>query len=296
MLTGQGLAEYAISLLGSPYMYGVNGLVVSEALIQSKARQYPNMYTAGYIAKCRALIGKVAYDCSSITDLYCGKDKSANGWLAYCSEKGEISTMPDIVGLIVHKDGHMGVHIGGGWAVEARGIDYGVVKTRIADRPWTSWGKVPDLAYDTAGSGGGDIMLQKGDKGLAVTYWQKALMKQNPAALPKFGADSDFGGETEAWTKTYQAAVGVAQSGIVDNLTFGHMLNSLMQIDKPALDAAKLKVAELTQGLADANNRLAIEQNLTAQYVASDRDKKAELQKVAQLFAEMNDIKNKYLI
>ena len=243
MLTGKGLAEYAVSLLGSPYMYGVNGLVVTEALIQSKANQYPNMYTDGYIVKCRKLIGKVAYDCSSITDLYLGKDRSANGWLASCSEKGAISTMPDIVGLIVHKDGHMGIHVGGCYAVEARGIDYGIVKTKIDGRPWTSWGKLADLEYTEEG----DTMLKQGDKGLAVTYWQKALMKRDPAALPQWGADSDFGGETEMWTNRFKAAVGLPQDGIVDAITYGHMANALMAIpsgiSQAEFDAEKARTA-----------------------------------------------------
>ncbi len=234
MLTGQGLANFAISLLGSPYMYGVNGLIVTEDLIQSKARQYPAIYTAGYITKCRAFIGQKAYDCSSITDLYMGTDRSANGWLSSCIEKGPISTIPDIIGLIVHRDGHMGVYVGGGYAVEARGIDYGVVKTKVVDRTWTSWGKLSGVEYSEVVD-----MLKKGDKGLAVTYWQKSLLKRDPGALPVFGADSDFGEETAAATTAFQAGLGLPITGMVDDDTWAYMCNFLLGVVNPDL-ATKL--------------------------------------------------------
>jgi hypothetical protein len=49
-------------------------------------------------------------------------------------------------------NGHFGVYIGNGWAIEARGTYYGVVKTRVKDRPWTYWFKSPWLEYVTGPS------------------------------------------------------------------------------------------------------------------------------------------------
>jgi D-alanyl-D-alanine carboxypeptidase/Putative peptidoglycan binding domain len=68
---------------------------------------------------------------------------------------------------------------------------------------------------------GGDeeMSLSKGDKGNAVGKHQEGLIVWNPAALPKFGADKDFGGETEEWVKNYQKAADLDQTGVIDGVT-----------------------------------------------------------------------------
>jgi uncharacterized protein YycO len=63
--------------------------------------------------------------------------------------KGDISTIPDIPGLAVWHEGHIGVYIGNGEVIEAMGTKYGVVKTKLADRSWTAWLEVPYISYIT---------------------------------------------------------------------------------------------------------------------------------------------------
>ena len=60
---------------------------------------------------------------------------------------GAISTMPEIPGLMLWKSGHAGVYIGGGYAIEAMGTSKGVVKTKVSDRNWQGWGKLPYIDY-----------------------------------------------------------------------------------------------------------------------------------------------------
>ncbi len=67
-------------------------------------------------------------------------------------------------------------------------------------------------------------MLKRGDKGNAVGRIQTALIAWDPKALPKFGADKDFGGETEAWVANYQRAADLDATGIVDGLTGAFLL------------------------------------------------------------------------
>ena len=45
------------------------------------------------------------------------------------------------------------MYVGGGYAVEARGFNYGIVKTKVKDRSWTDWAYLPEslLQYDTVG-------------------------------------------------------------------------------------------------------------------------------------------------
>ena len=64
------------------------------------------------------------------------------------SESGPISTIPEIPGLAVWHDGHIGVYIGSGEVIEAMGTNYGVVKTQLASRGFTHWLKVAYINYD----------------------------------------------------------------------------------------------------------------------------------------------------
>ena len=66
---------------------------------------------------------------------------------ANCRERGAISTMPDAPGVLVFMSGHVGVYIGNGEVIEARGHEYGVVKTKLKERPWKWWGKCPYITY-----------------------------------------------------------------------------------------------------------------------------------------------------
>ena len=64
------------------------------------------------------------------------------------SVSGTIDTIPEIPGLAVWCEGHIGVYIGNGEVIEAMGTRYGVVKTRLADRNWTHWLKVEYIDYE----------------------------------------------------------------------------------------------------------------------------------------------------
>ena len=74
-------------------------------------------------------------------------DISANQMLSNCVEKGDISSIPEIAGLLVFLQGHVGVYIGDGNVVEAKGHKYGVVKSELCKGHWTHWGRCPYLEY-----------------------------------------------------------------------------------------------------------------------------------------------------
>lgn len=75
------------------------------------------------------------------------------------------------------------------------------------------------------------MSLKRGDKGHAVTKHQNGLMAWNPDALPKFGADSDFGGETETWVKNYQKAADLDQTGVIDGVTSALIISYTIEAD-----------------------------------------------------------------
>lgn len=75
------------------------------------------------------------------------KDVTADGMFNTAVEKGPISTMPDIPGIAVWHQGHIGVYIGNGYVIHAANTYDGVIKTPITSSGWTHWLKVPYINY-----------------------------------------------------------------------------------------------------------------------------------------------------
>ena len=79
-----------------------------------------------------------------------------------------------------------------------------------------------------------DMALRRNDTGIAVTRHQRALQAWNPEALPDFGADGDYGAETEAWVVKYQHAAQFDQTqdyeaGVIDGVTSSLLIENLQQ-------------------------------------------------------------------
>lgn len=65
-------------------------------------------------------------------------------------------------------------------------------------------------------------MLQRGDKGEYVRALQILLIGRG-YAMPKYGADADFGGETESALQKYQEDHGLYADGVAGNLTYAKL-------------------------------------------------------------------------
>jgi len=155
-----GLVAYAKTKLGLPYWYGTFGQIGTEALLQQKAKQYPKHYASSRMAKYRSQIGKQVFDCIGLIKGYVWSDAQGNitynphqDWsadmtLARCRERGPIGSIPEMPGVLVFFPGHVGIYIGGGEVIEAKGFAHGVVKTKLKSGSWRSWGKVPWVEYE----------------------------------------------------------------------------------------------------------------------------------------------------
>ena len=251
MFKASELVAFVISMIGMPYWYGTCVYMCSTSVLNSKSKQYPSHYGSSRMAKYKAAIAakQVCMDCvgmikgffwtnggvgvldyinggEKFTNKYASNgcpDKSANGMLEYCKKQGckhgKIATLPDVPGILLFSSGHVGVYIGGGYAVEARGFAYGVVKTRVKDRLWTDWAYMPEslLKYDL---GAGESVKEPAPKEYALG--ERILKNTNPmmkgadvkdlqTRLNALGfscgtADSEFGKKTEAGVKAFQTA------------------------------------------------------------------------------------------
>ncbi len=63
-----------------------------------------------------------------------------------------------------------------------------------------------------------DFPLKKGSKGARVRELQGYILKKNPKALPRFGADGDFGNETEGAMQMLFAKMSVKNQAELDEI------------------------------------------------------------------------------
>lgn len=166
--TASGLIAYAKAQLGRPYWMGTFGQTASAGLYKSNKARLPAYYTAQDFSR---QYGQRVHDCVGLIKGYLWSDTptsvpkylaaplrqdlDAQGMYDACSPHGTISSMPDTPGCLVFikegsKIGHVGVYIGGGNCVEAKGHRFGVVQTALKGRGWTHWGICPYITYSAA--------------------------------------------------------------------------------------------------------------------------------------------------
>jgi cell wall-associated NlpC family hydrolase len=147
------------------YMWGTYGKPITTSLLSSKIKQYPKNYSEARQKYIKSKIdGKtIGCDCAGLIkwalwtncDInapikYNSKtDRGTAGLYSAAKEKGKIATLPEQPGVIVYKNGHVGVYIGNGKVIECtlgkRGD--GIVKTDLNAAGWTHWLKLPEVEY-----------------------------------------------------------------------------------------------------------------------------------------------------
>lgn len=93
-----------------------------------------------------------AVDCSGLIYSYAGGERTGDAQLYAASESGYVSNgIPRVHGLGLYQPGHVGVYVGNGMSVDARGDDYGVCYSSVDYMGWTNWFKLSNVSYPSYG-------------------------------------------------------------------------------------------------------------------------------------------------
>ena len=165
--------------------------------------------------------------------------RARNNYSSWCSSKGsgKIPAAYRVPGaaVFIHNGSYIG-HVGflsepvsaanpsgDWWVIEARGVMYGVVKTKLNSRGWNRWGLMTKY-FDYAEAGNeksyefGQRNLSYGDAGSDVKALQEALIALG-YSCGKWGADGEFGKATRSAVLAFQTANNLAADGIVGEKT-----------------------------------------------------------------------------
>ena len=122
--TGAGLAEWALNAYYSGWEYVYGGC------------------TPG------------AVDCSGLIYSYCGGARVGDAQLNTATESGSVSNgIPNVHGLGLYRPGHVGVYVGDGMEVDARGDAYDMCYESVSGSysGWSYWFKLSACSYVTNG-------------------------------------------------------------------------------------------------------------------------------------------------
>ncbi len=260
--TNEHFAAWCQKMIGQPYWYGCVVYKCTSSLLSRKTAQYPSHYGSNRTARYKQDIAakKVAADCIGGAKGYAWTgggqgvleaigtdktfaskygangcpDKGANSMFSYAKSKGmdwgAIGTLPEIVGVALHKSGHVGYYIGNGYAIEWRGFAYGCVKTKVAGRGWTHWYKLPFINYGAVSTTQPDTDTPAIDAVRNLSYRagkpllrgedvRKLQVDLNMLGFDCGAADGIFGKKTDAAVRAYQATNNLEVDGIVGSKT-----------------------------------------------------------------------------
>lgn len=178
-MTNAELVDFALDKLGVPYVMGTNGRILAKSMYEDLVKRNPaNWFTGARKLAVKNLIGKVTTDCHGLIEWAhreidgANKDTSADNAYNLATIKGDVKSIPEIAGVCVRYKGHVGIYIGDGIVIEARGFNYGVVTTELKNRPWTHWYKHPWVQYKD-----GENAVNMVTKGMSTEQIQSVLNK-----------------------------------------------------------------------------------------------------------------------
>ena len=145
-MTGKELVAFCRSKIGTPYVYGMKGKVMTEQNYKFLKNTYGKMVWLSD----RDKIGQVCVDCSGLISWACGVTLGSGQWKARATKINPISTIEKApIGALVWMQGHIGVYTGmkNGYPyyIAADGSAYGVREVPLRCNKFTHWLLVEDV-------------------------------------------------------------------------------------------------------------------------------------------------------
>ena len=245
------------------YIWGAYGQTWTEAKQRAATREMTVKYGSKWI-------GHRVADCSGLVywafkqlggTIYHG---SHTQYVSYTTARGDLSNgnrtdgQPLLPGTAVFKKKkatagqksyngynyhHVGLYIGDGTVIEAKGTINGVVTSKAST--WNAWGELKGVDYGN--SGGNTIELTKEEPVTRLLKRTSPMMRGDDVRalqeqLTKLGyncgaVDGIFGDKTKAGVIAFQTAAGVKVDGVVGPVTQGALTAALSSLPVTATDA-----------------------------------------------------------
>ena len=197
------------------------------------------------------------FDCQGLADGYLTEKlgtrvnvRARNNYASWCGVKGEglIPVERRQSGAAVFKRSSYVHHVGflwkpvvedapGGdwWVIEARGVMYGVIRSRLLENDWNLWGLMTRyFDYGEQEEPQEGRLLKRGLTGSDVAGLQSDLIALG-YSCGAWGADGEFGVATERAVRAYQADKGLVQDGRVGAKTRAALDEDLAEQSEPVL-------------------------------------------------------------
>ena len=216
MKSNTWLVDYCKHQVDRPYWFGTFGTVASASLYKSKCNQYPNQYPPKKFTKesFTKQYGQKVHDCAGLikgaiwSDSFddpnpsykASEDYGANKFFTNATKNGTMDSFIDMPGILVFKGtdkskSHVGVYIGNGKVIEAKGHSYGVVESSVSGFKY--WAQCNLIVYENAAPAPAPdpkpepkpepntYTVKKGDTLWAIARAHKVMLKDLIAANPQ---------------------------------------------------------------------------------------------------------------
>lgn len=138
MATNDDLCRFARGYVGAPVWPSFTGGVTSPIMLQQLVQQ--SVAQLGAAENGRRVFGD-----AGLINGFIGTSYSSDEIYGASNVKGAMAAFPDLPGVLVLADGHVGIYIGNGKVVEAgKGA---IVETKLAAGRWQRWCYCPFVAY-----------------------------------------------------------------------------------------------------------------------------------------------------
>lgn len=147
---------------GWGYVWGTYGQVLTQNSLDSLAEAYPNNVDNHYDYIKDTWLGRRTADCAGLIKGYLWfnpdthqieygsngfDDNDADSMYNNSTVNGTIDTLPDMPGLCLWKEGHVGIYVGDGYVIHASTTKSGVIKSEVKNTSFTNWFEVQGVNY-----------------------------------------------------------------------------------------------------------------------------------------------------